>query len=74
MASDRLSPVLAAQVQVPESCTPQPDTIDLIRDTAKRDRLWGAERIHGELLNLGIEVGKRTLQKYQRGVRRNHGG
>jgi putative transposase len=50
------------------------DTIDLIRDMAKRDRLWGAERIRGEMLKLGIKVSKRTIQKYMRGVRTNHGG
>jgi putative transposase len=37
------------------------DTIDLIRDMAKRNRLWGAERIRGELLKLGIHVSKRTI-------------
>ncbi len=26
--------------------------------------LWGAERIRGELLELGIRVSKRTIQKY----------
>jgi putative transposase len=36
---------------------------------AARGRLWGAERIRGELLKLGIKVSKRTIQKYMRGVR-----
>lgn len=37
------------------------------------NRLWGAERIRGELLKLGIEVSKRTIQKYmsQAGQRRS---
>ena len=35
------------------------------------NRLWGAERIRGELLKLGIRVCKRTVQKYMRGVRRH---
>jgi len=39
-------------------------TIDLIRDMTKHNRLWGAERIRGELLKLGIRVAKRTIQKY----------
>jgi hypothetical protein len=30
-----------------------PETINLIRDMAARGRLWGAERIRGELLKLG---------------------
>src|SRR5690348_17362958 len=36
---------------------------------AKDNRLWGAERIRGELLNLGIRVCKRTIQKYMRNIR-----
>ena len=36
---------------------------------AKDNRLWGAERIRGELLKLGIRVSKRTIQKYMRRVR-----
>src|SRR5215469_3924691 len=33
---------------------------------ARENRLWGAERIRGELLKLGIHVAKRTIQKYMR--------
>jgi putative transposase len=47
------------------------ETIALIREMATNNRLWGAERIRGELLKLGICVCKRTIQKYMRGVR-NH--
>jgi hypothetical protein len=50
------------------------ETIDLIRDMARRGRLWRAERIQGELLKLGITVCKRTIQKYMRGVRSSRGG
>ena len=35
----------------------------------EENRLWGAERIRGELLKLGIHVCKRTIQKYMRTVR-----
>jgi len=45
------------------------ETIDLIREMARDNRLWGTERIRGELLKLGIHVCKRTIQKYMRGVR-----
>ena len=53
------------------SHTPKVDaaTIALIREMAKDNRLWGAERIRGELLKLGIHVCKRTIQKYMRTVR-----
>jgi putative transposase len=45
------------------------ETIALIREMAKDNRLWGAERIRGELLKLGLRVCKRTIQKYMRNVR-----
>jgi hypothetical protein len=48
------------------------ETIALIREMAKENRLWGAERIRGELLKLGIRVSKRTIQKYMRTVRTPH--
>jgi putative transposase len=35
----------------------------LIGQLATDNRLWGAERIRGELLKLGIPVSKRTIQK-----------
>jgi len=41
-----------------------PETIALIQEMAKANRIWGAERIRGELLKLGIEVSKRTIQRY----------
>jgi putative transposase len=41
-----------------------PDVVDLIRHMATENRLWGAERIRGELLKLGISVAKRTIQRY----------
>jgi len=32
--------------------------------------LWGAPRIHGELLKLGIDVGQTTVAKYMTKTRR----
>jgi putative transposase len=46
-----------------------PDLIELIRRMAVSNATWGAERIRGELLKLGIHVAKRTIQKYMRTVR-----
>jgi putative transposase len=40
------------------------EVINLIKQMAQENRLWGAERIRGELLKLGIAVSKRTIQKY----------
>ena len=31
---------------------------------AAENRLWGAPRIHGELLKLGITVSERTVSRY----------
>jgi putative transposase len=36
---------------------------------ARNNRLWGAERIRGELLKLGLHACKRTIQKYMRYAR-----
>jgi hypothetical protein len=35
----------------------------LIRDMSEANPLWGAPRIHGELLKLGIEVAQSTVAK-----------
>src|SRR5262245_12827363 len=37
---------------------------DLIRRISKENPLWGASRIHGELLMLGFEVAQSTVSKY----------
>src|SRR5690606_5568299 len=42
---------------------------ELIARMAVDNPLWGAERIRGELLKLGIRMSKRTIQKYVREVR-----
>jgi len=44
------------------------EIVALIKDMARDNRLWGAERIRGELLKLGIRVCKRTIQNYMRQV------
>src|SRR5713101_1100459 len=37
---------------------------DLIRQMNRANPLWGAPRIHGELLKLGIEVSQATVSRY----------
>jgi transposase InsO family protein len=37
---------------------------DLIRRMSRENPLWGAPRIHGELLKLGIKVSEATVSKY----------
>ncbi len=48
------------------------ETIQLIQQMASDNQLWGAERVRGELLKLGIHLTKRTILKYMRPVRRPH--
>ncbi|MBZ0306451.1 MAG: integrase, partial [Anaerolineae bacterium] len=48
-----------------------PETITLIKTMAVENRLWGSPRIRDELHKLGIQVSKRTVQKYMRQARRN---
>jgi transposase InsO family protein len=43
----------------------------LIREMSLANRLWGAPRIHGELLKLGFEVAQSTVAKYM--ARRGRG-
>jgi len=40
------------------------ETRDLIREMSRVNWLWGAPRIHGELLKLGIKVAESTIAKY----------
>ena len=42
----------------------QKEVRDLIRNMSQANPLWGAPRIHGELLKLGIEIAETTVGKY----------
>jgi hypothetical protein len=46
------------------------DIRHLILDMSVANPLWGAPRIHGELLKLGIDVGQTTVAKYMARKRR----
>lgn len=41
-----------------------PDTRALIRRMSRENPGWGAPRIHGELLKLGIDIGETSVSKY----------
>ncbi len=41
-----------------------PEVRDLIRRMSRANPLWGAPRIHGELLKLGIDLSQATVAKY----------
>ena len=40
------------------------ETRELIRKMSRENPLWGAPRIHGELLKLGIDVGETSVGKH----------
>jgi transposase InsO family protein len=46
------------------------DIRNLIHEMSMANPLWGAPRIHGELLKLGIDVGQTTVAKYMARRRR----
>ena len=41
-----------------------PEIRDLIRQMSRVNPLWGAPRIHGELLKLGITTSQAAVSKY----------
>jgi putative transposase len=43
---------------------------DLIRQMCRENPTWGAPRIHGELLKLGIDIGETSVSKYMVRVRK----
>jgi len=43
---------------------------DLIRQMCRENPGWGAPRIHGELLKLGIDIGESSVGKYMLGLAR----
>jgi hypothetical protein len=48
------------------------EIVVLIRRIAEENRTWGAERIRGELLKVGLRVSKSTIQRYIEEVRKSH--
>jgi len=48
------------------------EVVALIKQMAKENRTWGAERIRGELLKLRLRVSKSAIQKYIEEVRKSH--
>ena len=72
MAPCWVSIVLALEIQAARRETEGPLEIrKLIQDMSLANQFWGARRIHGELLKLGIEVGQTSVAKY---MARRRGG
>jgi hypothetical protein len=49
-----------------------PKVRELIRRMSQANPLWGAPRIHGELLRLGIEISQTSVAKYMIRNRKSH--
>ena len=47
------------------------EVVALIKQMAEENRTWGAKRIQGELLKLGLGVSKSAIQKYIAQVRKS---
>ena len=66
MASRGFPVVLALEVETPKWQPKVPLEIRrLIREMSIANPLWGAPRIHGELLKLGIDIGQTSVAKYR---------
>ena len=57
-------PIGAGNPAVNRAGPKQPELRKLIRRMGKENPLWGAPRIHGELLKLGFEIAESTVSKY----------
>jgi hypothetical protein len=65
LASSGLPPVLDWKSRSHVGRPPLPaDVRALIRTMSEANTFWGAPRIHGELLKLGIDVSQATVAKY----------
>ena len=66
MVSRRLPFILAIKI---ESAGWQADSVvgdtPAYREMSNANPLWGAPRIHGELLKLGIDIGQTSVAKYR---------
>ena len=71
MASCWISQLLALEVSTTTGRPKVPlEVRQLIREMSLANPLWGAPRIHGELLKLGIDVGQTSVAKYMARRRR----
>src|SRR5881397_2317068 len=66
LAPERLSPFLDMEGRHGQPVRPSvPKHVrDLIRLMSRANPTWGAPRIHGELLKLGMNIGETSVSKY----------
>ena len=58
------SPGVGLNANLAETSQIPKETRDLIRTMSRDNPLWGAPRIHGELLKLGIPISQASVAKY----------
>src|ERR1700726_2902454 len=56
------------EIEAPLRTTGRDGRNTLIRQMSGANPLWGAPRIHGELLKLGIDVGQTSVAKYRQRI------
>jgi hypothetical protein len=64
MASPRLSDLLAVAITLSRPPKTSAEIRAMIRQMSGANPLWGAPRVHGELLKLGIEVSQATVGRH----------
>ena len=64
MAPSGVQSVLALEIEASPGETDGAGVRQLIREMSLANPLWGAPRIHGELLKLGIAIGQTSVAKY----------
>src|SRR5262245_9353270 len=65
LGSQGLSPILDVEESAARRATAVPPDVRMLIRTMSRDNpLWGAPRIHGELLKLGVDVSQATVATY----------
>ena len=64
MAPAGVQALLGVEESTPTRSARDQELRDLIRRISRANPLWGAPRIHGELLKLGLTVSQATVSKY----------
>ena len=66
MASQGVSVVLDVEDKAWQAGAPgvPKEVRELIRTMSRDNPIWGAPKIHGELLKLGIDIGETSVSKY----------
>jgi hypothetical protein len=65
VASSRVPGLFALEIsRLAREAQPCRELRELIQRMSKENPLWGAPRIHGELLKLGFEIAESTVSKY----------